>query len=344
MYKSITNDLKIFAKHLTVLIAEDEVSLGDELKSLLDLFFNKVYFATDGEIALNMYKKYRCDIIITDLNMPKINGVELSRQIRTLDKDQVIMVLSGHIDTYVIDLIDIGIQTLLIKPYDSTTFLQKLLVQCENILLRKEFEKIKLNKVLERNAKKEIKKVEVKKELKSPVVNNLIDEVIASKTTDETISDYIKNFNISDKVDDVMWKHISEDILELNNDYEDNINLMTLNGFDYEIKDELVRIFSRYNSSLLLLPGMESMALIFNDLSITLDDLDLENFNENSLEVFGMLEFFYEDITKFFNVVFVEKECSNINYLTDSMKSSVLQLKVKLGLIKMEEDDELELF
>lgn len=54
--------------------------------------------------ALELYKKNRFDIVITDLNMPKMDGVELSKQIRTLNKDQVIIVLSGYIDDYVIDL------------------------------------------------------------------------------------------------------------------------------------------------------------------------------------------------------------------------------------------------
>lgn len=341
MYKSIVNDLKIFAKHLTVLIAEDEKSLGEELRDLLELFFYKVYYAKDGELALNIYKKYKCDIVMTDLKMPKMNGLQLSREIRTLDKNQVIMVLSGYIDDYVVDLIDIGIQTLIIKPYDSTNFLQKITVQCENILLRKEFERVKLERILEKN----IEKKDKPKKVKSAQIDEAIDEIIESKNTNEIIDNYIHTFSIADnkKVDSLMWKHISEDILELNSDYEDVINLMTLNGYNEEINFELVRIFHKYHTSLLLLPGMGKMAIMFKDLSDTLEDLNLENYTSDSLEVFYILEYFYEDIIKFFNIIFIEKDTRNTDYLADSMISSVMQLKSKLGLIELE-DEELELF
>lgn len=359
MYDFLTNDLKVFAKHLNVLIIEDEEELAMEMQELLSLFFNKVYHAPDGEKGLELYKEKKCDIVITDLNMPKKNGVEVSRQIRIWDKNQVIIVLSGHIDTFVIDLIDIGIQTLMIKPYDVDEFLQKLLVQCENIVLRKEFEKIKLNVALENNIlgskeeeQKEVKpvqpkvqKVEVKQEIrKTPVLAELAQEVIKTKPKETIIDNYISNFNIHHKIDDSMWKHISEDIQDLNESYEENINRIALNGLNEDIKEDLIRIFSRYHSSLLLLPGLGDLAYIFAQLEEILSDLDIDNLTSDALEIFDIFEYFYEDIIKFFNIVFIDKETKNINYLTDSMKSSVFQLKVKLGLESLNDEDELELF
>jgi DNA-binding response OmpR family regulator len=344
MYDFLTNDLKIFAKHLNVLIVEDEKSLATEMKELLSLFFNKVYHAIDGEEGLEFYKKYKCDIVITDLNMPKKNGIELSRQIRIWDRNQVIIVLSGHIDTFVIDLIDIGIQTLLIKPYEIDKFLQKLLVQCENIVLRKEFEKIKLNIALGKNVLN-TKENEIPKKINEdmPVLKKLVQEVIDNKPKQTVIKDYLSNFNVEHEIDDSMWKHISIDIQELNEFYEENINKIALNGLNDEIKDNLIKIFNRYHSSLLHLSGLNDLAEIFLELVGILEDIEVSNLNEDSLEFFDIFEYFYEDIIKFFNIVFIDKETKNINYLTDSMKSSVLQLKVKLGLENLEEE-ELEFF
>lgn len=357
MYNFLTTDLKIFAKHLNVLIVDDEKDLLIELKELLSLFFNKVYTAYDGDEALELYKKNKCDIVLTDLNMPNKNGVELSRQIRILDKNQVIMVLSGHIDTFVIDLIDIGIQALIIKPYDLDNFLQKLLVQCENIVLKKEFEKLKLNTALEINKSKlstptlstpnKEKKVVEKKEkveIKPKLLMDIAEEVVGSKPKEKVINDFISNFNVVKDIDDSMWKHICEDIQDLNEYYEDNINKIALNGFNEEIKQDLIKIFDRYNSSLLLLPGLEKLAMIFAELADVLHEVDLEKLDNDHFGFFDVFEYFYEDIIKFFNVVFIDKETKNINYLTDSMKSSVFQLKVKLGIEELEDEEELELF
>lgn len=344
MYKFLANDLKVFAKNLNVLIVEDELSLGSELQELLSLFFNKVYNAVDGEQGLEYYKRFKCDIVITDLNMPKMNGVELSKQIRILNKEQVIMVLSGHIDVFVIDLIDIGIQTLILKPYDLEIFLQKLLVQCENVVLKKQFDKMKLNVALNTYSDRANNTYITPSTNTNISFEKIAQEVVKVKPKEEVINDYISNFNINHKIDDSMWKHISEDIQDLNQAYEENINKIALNGFNESIRMELIRIFYRYNSSLLLIPGLDDLAAIFNDLGFVLEDVDLDSLEDDNLGLFDIFEFFYEDIIKFFNIVFVDQEISNVNYLTDSMKSSVFQLKVKLGLESLDDEEELELF
>ena len=88
---------------------------------------------------------------------------------------------------------------------------------------------------------------------------------------------------------------------------------------------------------------MSELAKIFIDLRDLINGLDLNYIKDENIEVFDILEFFYEDIINFFNVVFVEKEAKDIHYLTDSLRSSVEQMKCNLGLQVLEED-ELELF
>jgi CheY-like chemotaxis protein len=337
MYKSIINDLKIFGKHLSLLIVEDEVELREELVSFFESFFKNVKYAQNGVEALELYKKNIFDIVITDLNMPKMNGIELSRQIRTLNKNQVIIVLSGYIDDYVIDLIDIGIQALIIKPYKLENFLQKVLVQCENIILKKEFDKIKLDKTLQKNSHKP------PKEIKFTTIETIAKEIVDCKDINQMVKEYKETFSVDEEIDDTMWMYLSSDIEDLNSSYEDVVNLITLNGMSEKYKSDLIKIFNRYHSILTLIPGLNPLSLIFSDLSDVLEDLDLNFFKNKSEEIFDVFEYFYDDIINFFNVVFINKESKNITYLTDSFRSSVEQFKNNLGLT-ISVDDEMELF
>lgn len=337
MYKSIINDLKIFGKHLSLLIVEDEPELREELVSFFESFFKDIKCAQNGVEALELYKKNTFDIVITDLNMPKMDGIELSRQIRTLNKNQVIIVLSGYIDDFVIDLIDIGIQALIIKPYKMENFLQKILVQCENIILKKEFDKMKLNKTLQKDSHKP------QKEIKLTTIETIVNEIVESKDINQTVKEYKDTFNVEEEIDDSMWMHLSSDIEDLNSSYEDVVNLITLNGMTENYKYELIKIFNRYHSILTLIPGLSPLSLIFLDLSDVLEDLDVNYFENTSQDVFDVFEYFYDDIINFFNVVFINKESKNITYLTDSFRSSVEQFKNNLGLT-ISVDDEMELF
>lgn len=333
MYKSIVNDLKVFGKHLSLLVVEDEPEIQEELLGFFQCFFKYVKCAKDGEEALELYKKSRFDIVITDLNMPKMDGVTLSREMRTLNKDQVIIVLSGYIDDYVIDLIDIGIQSLIIKPYKLENFLQKILVQCENIVLRKAFNKMKLSNSSDVKTSKEIQP-------KLLVVNSIAKEIVEARKKEPELPESRK---IHEEFDDTMWSHIKEDILELNYEYEDVINSILLNGFSEIYKKSLVKIFDKYYSNLSHLANLNDLAKIFLELSELINNLDLDSIKNENIEVFDILEFFYEDIINFFNVVFIEKEANDIHYLTDSLRSSVEQMKCNLGLSTLEEED-LELF
>ena len=330
---NIVSDLKVFGKHLSLLVVEDEPEIREELLGFFECFFKHVKCAKDGKEALELYKKSRFDIVITDLNMPKMDGIELSKEIRTLNKDQVIIVLSGYIDDYVVDLIDIGIQALIIKPYKLQNFLQKILVQCENVVLRKAFNKMKLSKTSETKSSEEMQP-------KLLVVNSIAKELVETRKKEQ---ETVINHKIHEEIDDTMWIHIKEDILELNFEYEDVINSILLNGFSENYKEVLVKIFNKYYSNLSHLANLNDLAKIFLELSELVDSLDLNLLKNGNIEVFDTLEFFYEDIINFFNIVFIEKETKDIHYLTDSLKSSVEQMKCNLGLSTLEED-ELEFF
>lgn len=110
-------------KDLSVLLVEDYEPLRNDMAEVLDDLFKNVVVASDGEQALKLYQKHLAeynanfDLLITDIQMPMMNGVELSRRVREIEPSQEIIVFSAHTDTeFLIELINLGISQFLTKP------------------------------------------------------------------------------------------------------------------------------------------------------------------------------------------------------------------------------------
>ena len=84
-------------RQATVLYVEDEDMMRESVVMLLKRRFKKVLVAVNGQEALDIYKSEHPDIIITDLQMPVMDGMELSKQVRALG-DTPILVVSAFND------------------------------------------------------------------------------------------------------------------------------------------------------------------------------------------------------------------------------------------------------
>lgn len=332
MNKELANELKIYASDLNILIVEDDLEIQTQLASLLKYFFHKVTVANNGQEGIDKYKSNRFDLILTDISMPVMNGIEFSREVRILNKEQVILVLSGYIDTFVIDLIDIGVQGLILKPYDMDKFFQVLCKQCENVQLSKEFKRATF-KALNKNVIS--KKEEVQKGAKTIVEKKANLEKDILKNHQHSASKYAE--------DERMWVHILSDVEDLNFRFNEVIEYIMLNGIKQTYCDQLSDIFNKYYTVISLLNNLEDFAKIFEDLSVIFIDIDLPSLQPDQVPSFEMLGFIYDDLINFFDVVFISKEARDINYLTDSLRSSVKQLRHNVGLSNFD-DEELELF
>lgn len=134
--------LKECTGNLTVLYVEDDNKLREDTTRLLKNFYNDVQIATNGYEGLEKYKNGAYDLIITDLNMPVMDGMEMSREIKLIDPEQVIVVTSAYDDSkYLIDLINMGVDTFILKPLDLQRFLGALYRVCKAINDAKELER-----------------------------------------------------------------------------------------------------------------------------------------------------------------------------------------------------------
>ena len=112
-------------KNLTVLLVENN---SDSKKIIYDILidnFEKVITAQNGDEGLKKFKKYNPNIVITDVFMPIIDGLDMAKCIKEISKDTPIIILSTHCEKEtLLRAIDVGIDKFLIKPIMSGDFLE----------------------------------------------------------------------------------------------------------------------------------------------------------------------------------------------------------------------------
>jgi DNA-binding response OmpR family regulator len=115
----------------TILLVEDEILLREGVQEVLEIQGFTVIGAADGLEALEWLSRTQVDLIITDLVMPKMNGVDFVEQVRSRYKDLPIIVASGSGTSVTkrlgIDSIDIpGATASIAKPFKSSELFEKI--------------------------------------------------------------------------------------------------------------------------------------------------------------------------------------------------------------------------
>lgn len=106
-------------KGLTVLLVEDEDKIRINMVSAMENVFNKILSAQNGDEGIKKFKKYNPDFVITDISMPILDGLDMSKEIRKISKDTPIVVLSAFSEKEkLLKAIEIGIDKYIIKPID----------------------------------------------------------------------------------------------------------------------------------------------------------------------------------------------------------------------------------
>jgi len=114
-----SKELLHYSKHLTLLLAEDHNELRESTTNILQNFFEKVDAACDGEEALTFYNENKYDIILTDIRMPKVDGISFVEAIYEKNPEQKVIVLSAHDESkYLIPLLNLGVEHYIKKPLD----------------------------------------------------------------------------------------------------------------------------------------------------------------------------------------------------------------------------------
>ena len=115
---------KKILKGLKILLVEDEEKLASLLKNAIGDSFYSFTLAKDGKEGLEKFLSIAPDIIITDIMMPKLTGLEMAQEIRKVDEDIPIIILSAFSESdKFLDAIDVGVVKYFIKPFDPDELL-----------------------------------------------------------------------------------------------------------------------------------------------------------------------------------------------------------------------------
>lgn len=102
---------------ISILYVEDEKMIRDEFTEILEGETASLYVAANGKEGLELYKEHKPDIVITDIRMPVMDGLEMSREILKINENVPIIVSSAFNDTeYLLESIRLGIHYYLVKP------------------------------------------------------------------------------------------------------------------------------------------------------------------------------------------------------------------------------------
>ncbi|WP_294966567.1 response regulator [Sulfurimonas sp.] len=115
--------LKKISKNLNILYVEDDSALRKSTMRTLIKLFKVVDLAVDGKEGLALYNDFFLennsyyDIVISDIHMPYLDGIAMSKEIFKINKKQKIIIISAYSDKkYLIDLINIGVESFMQKP------------------------------------------------------------------------------------------------------------------------------------------------------------------------------------------------------------------------------------
>ena len=123
-------------KRPRLLVADDHPAFLKKLVSLLTTKFDVVATAADGNSALDLIRRYVPDLAVLDLDMPGLNGIEVTRELAKSSKDPPVLICSVTTDA---DVVDAARQAGALAYVFKTRIEQDLILAVKSVLQRKPF-------------------------------------------------------------------------------------------------------------------------------------------------------------------------------------------------------------
>lgn len=112
-------------KELKILLVEDEENLARLLKDAIGDNFYSFTIAKDGVEGIELFKKIKPDIVITDIMMPRMSGLDMAKELKRINPKTPIIILSAFSEKEkLFSAIDVGITKYFLKPFDTDELLE----------------------------------------------------------------------------------------------------------------------------------------------------------------------------------------------------------------------------
>ena len=196
MEKVELEDLIKYSKTVRVLYVEDDENLRDDCVGIFKIFFHKIDVAVDGEDGYRYFQNNKYDLIITTVDMPNMNGVEMITKIRDISKHITVLITTSSTDHF-IDLIRLGIDGYILVPVEIKQFtmiIQKVIEKLQN---KDELYEYRIN--LEQKVREKTKDLEsINKILEQKVANRtkkLEEEILKAESANRSKSKFLANMS-----------------------------------------------------------------------------------------------------------------------------------------------------
>jgi DNA-binding NarL/FixJ family response regulator len=199
---------------IKVLIADDHAMVRQGLKTIIELEEDMVVIAqaSNGEEAISLARKYRPDIILMDINMPEVNGIQAIKQLKDEDKNYKIIVLTLHQDReYLFKTLQMGCEGYVLKDAESSVLIDAIRSVYKNQTyiqpnmtneLIKEFNRV-TSATHEKDASNNLtsREIEVLLLITDGMINKEIAKklYISEKTVKNHISNIFKKLDVNDR-------------------------------------------------------------------------------------------------------------------------------------------------
>ena len=106
--------------NLTLLYAEDDPQSRKNYAFVLEEYFSEVYLAEDGREALDLYHEKKPDVLLLDISMPFIDGLEVAKTVREKNKEIPIIMLTAHSEQDILlRAVNLKLEEYLLKPINE---------------------------------------------------------------------------------------------------------------------------------------------------------------------------------------------------------------------------------
>lgn len=227
---------------LKILVAEDDTVAREQI---CEIFLNKghtVFCAKDGEEAWSSYIHGAYDLVVTDIKMPKMDGIELIKRINIVNPNAHIIVMSAYNDPdTLIHLINIGVEHFILKPISPELMIKKIgvikksisrdkaLSDYQELLRRRNMELEEKTQKLERSLRIAVSKLRQN----SLILNKAIIEKKPKKES-EPINERVIDYMLEDHIDDLN---------ELEESIDSKANLLALSSEG--VREDMLHVIAK---------------------------------------------------------------------------------------------------
>ena len=268
-------DLKVLSSSLNILYAEDEEILREGMQSTLKKLFKNVFIAKNGQEAVEIFKKEDIDIILTDINMPIMDGIELITQINKLQDNPIIIVLSAHNESKLLQkLINIEVNNFLNKPVEKDKLI-KILYKNASIVNNK-----KLLQDYSKKLEDENEAMARKNKILEQKLNQLARQTNKTQANNKTKK--IEKNKIDDSYYSTILKDDKDELKELSQDLETYITMMFQNeNLHVSYIEKLSNVYKKYASVLNSYPEFYEISNFFQSFKQQIENYFDESFTDS---------------------------------------------------------------